>query len=250
MTNALLFSNSSNPGGGFLEHAESVVSEYFDGITEVLFAPWALADHVGYTAQIAEGFARYGIAVRGLHEWRDPASAIRDGSALYVGGGSTFRLTKILHEANLIDPIRAAVAGGLRYSGASAGSLIASPTMRTTNDMPIVEPPSLDTLGLIPFQLNCHYVDADPSSIYAGQNRELRLAEFLEDNDVPVLGLRDGCWLRVDDATGVQRAVVEGTAVSPSAPGPGIVFRRGELPVEVSGDLSFLLEGTPRFDTA
>ncbi|MDQ1598477.1 MAG: dipeptidase [Microbacteriaceae bacterium] len=248
VTNALLLSNSSNVNLAYLIHADDVINDFFSGVSEVVFAPWALADHDAYTAKVASAFDRHGIRVVGLHSVEDPAAAIRDAGGIYVGGGNTFRLTGALHALDLLEPIRAAVARQLRYSGASAGSLVACPTMRTTNDMPIVQPPSLETLGLIPFQLNCHYLDADPNSTHAGESRELRLREFHEDNDVAVLGLREGTWLRVQRHGESTSAAVGGTAVSPTAPGPAILHQRGQLPVEVSGDVSDLLSLTPRFD--
>ncbi|HEY0247880.1 MAG TPA: dipeptidase PepE [Gryllotalpicola sp.] len=248
MTRALLMSNSANHDSGLFEHARDAIAAFFDGTHEVLFAPWALADHDGYTARVAAAFSAFGLRVRGLHSVADPAAAIRDAEALYVGGGNTFRLVATLHRRALLDPIRRAAASGLRYSGASAGSLIASPTMRTTNDMPIVQPPSFETLGLLPFQLNCHYLDADPTSTHAGETRELRLREFHEENDVPVLGLREGTWLELSETTGGTVAAVGGTAVSPYAPGPAILHRRGQDPVELAGDVSELLDRAPHFD--
>jgi dipeptidase E len=248
VTNALLLSNSHNPNLPDLLHADEVISDFFSGVHEVLFAPWALADHDAYTSKVARAFDRHGIRVVGLHSVADPAAAIRDAAGIYVGGGNTFRLTTALHALSLLEPIRAAVARQLRYSGASAGSLIASPTMRTTNDMPIVQPPSLETLGLFPFQLNCHYEDADPRSTHAGETRELRLREFHENNDVAVLGLREGTWLRLQRHGESTSATIGGTAVSPTAPGPAILHQRGQVPLEVSGDVTRLLSLAPRFD--
>jgi len=241
-------SNSANHDSGLFEHAHEAVTAFFSEVEEVLFAPWALADHDGYTARVATALEPLGVRVRGLHTVADPAAAIRAAKGLYVGGGNTFRLLSTLYRLDLLDPIREAVAGGLRYSGASAGSLIASPTMRTTNDMPIVQPPSLDTLGLLPFQLNCHYLDADPTSTHAGETRELRLREFHEENDVPVLGLREGTWLQLSEAGGETHAVLGGTPVSPTAPGPAVLHRRGAEPVELEGDVTELLGSVARFD--
>lgn len=248
MTNALLLSNPTNFNGGYLTHAEDVINDFFAGVQELVFAPWALADHDAYTTAVAGAFSRHGIRVVGLHTFNDPAAAIRDADAMYVGGGNTFRLTGALHTLGLLDPIRSAVSNGLLYSGASAGSLIASPTLRTTNDMPIVQPLSFETLGLLSFQLNCHYVDADPTSTHAGESRELRLREFHEDNDVAVLGLREGTWLRLDHRSHSTTAAVGGAAISSHAPGPAILHRRGEAPTEVSGDVTHLLSLTPHFD--
>lgn len=247
MTQALLFSNSTNHGGTYLAHALDVLASHYAGVTEVLFAPWALADHDGYVERVAPAFRSIGVAVRGLHTVTDPASAVRDAGGLYVGGGNTFRLTAALHRLGLVEAIRhAAVEGTLRYGGASAGTVIAGPTMRTTNDMPIAEPASFATLGLVPFQINPHYLDADPDSTHAGETREQRLTEFLEQNDVPVLGLREGTWLHLDGPT----ATVGGTPVADGAPGPAVLFGRGAAPREVTGDVSVLLDATPSYDVA
>ena len=248
MTRALLFSNSANHDGTFLSHARETVADFFAETRELLFIPWALADHDSYTGQVSAAFGAYGIRVRSAHSVGDVAAAVRDAGAMYVGGGNTFRLVQALRRAQLMPVMREAVERGLLYSGASAGSLIASPTMRTTNDMPIVQPESLDTLALLPFQLNCHYEDADPTSTHAGETRELRIREFHEENDVAVLGIREGTWLHIDDATGSTTMTLSGTAVSRQAPGPGILHERGIDPVEVAGDLTRLLAATPRFD--
>jgi len=250
---ALLLSNSTNQGSGYLAHADEVVDDFFTGITEITFVPYALADHDGYLARVAPAFARHGIRMTSVHTSADPARAIADAPAVYVGGGNTFRLTKALHRLNLIVALRDATASGTKYSGASAGSNVASPSLRTTNDMPIVQPASFETLGLLPFQLNCHYLDVDPTSTHAGETRELRLAEFLEENNVAVLGLREGTWLRVeqgdarDAAAAPATATIGGTAVNPNH-GPAILFERGESPREVSGDASALLELNGTFD--
>jgi dipeptidase E len=141
--------------------------------------------------------------------------------------------------------IKDAVGGGARYVGASAGTNITAPTIRTTNDMPIVEPDSFEALNLVPFQINPHYLDADPDSKHAGETRETRLREFGEENDVPVLGLREGTFLRVSG----DQASIGGKAVSPLAPGPAILFRQGAEPEEISGDVSGLLSLPAEFDS-
>ncbi|WP_144764866.1 dipeptidase PepE [Curtobacterium sp. 9128] len=247
MTRALLFSNSTNHGGTYLGHALDVLAAHYAGVGEVLFAPWALADHDGYVERVAPAFRAIGVGVRGLHTVDDPAAAVRAAGGLYVGGGNTFRLTAALHRLGLVDAVRqAVVAGELRYGGASAGTVVAAPTMRTTNDMPIAEPASFATFGLVPFQINPHYLDADPTSTHAGETREQRLTEFLEQNDVPVLGLREGTWLHLDG----DAATVGGTAVSPDAPGPAVLFERGAPVREVTGDVSVLLRVSARWDTA
>jgi dipeptidase E len=243
MPHLLLLSNSTQTGRDYLEHAEDVVSDFMDGVREVLFVPFALADHAGYTARVAAAFARLDIEVRGLHAEIDATRALVDAPAVFVGGGNTFRLVAALQQRGLIARLRESVRFGTRYLGASAGTNIAAPTLRTTNDMPIVQPRSFETLGLVPFQINPHYVDADPLSRHAGETREQRLTEFLEENDVEVLGLREGTHLHVDG----DRATVGGAA-GPGAPGPAVRFRRGDPPHEVSGDVSDLLRLRPRFD--
>jgi dipeptidase E len=181
----------------------------------VAFVPFARHDHQAYTAKISERLQRMGFEVA-------PVTDIERADAVFVGGGNTFRLLKTLYDRQLLDEIRRRVWRGLPYIGSSAGSGIAAPTIRTTNDMPIVEPPSLTALGLIPFQLNCHYLDPDPSSTHQGETREERLREFHEEKATPVVGLREGSCLRVDGAS----ATLMGAK-------PARIFRRGEAPLEV-----------------
>src|SRR5262249_18818479 len=157
----------------------------------VAFVPFAAHDHAAYTAKIRERFGRMGFEVV-------PVEAIERADAVFVGGGNTFRLLKALYERSLLDDLRGRVRRGPSYGGSSAGSIVTSPTIRTTNDMPIVEPPSLTSLGFIPFQLNCHYLDLDPNSTHKGETREERLREFHEENPSPVVGLREGTCLFVE----------------------------------------------------
>ncbi|MFD2795214.1 dipeptidase PepE [Promicromonospora vindobonensis] len=239
----LLLSNSTNHDSGYLEHALEIASGFLGGAT-VTFVPYALADHDAYTAKVADALAPRGIRVSGLHAAAHPKAAVEQADAVFVGGGNTFRLLDTLHRLDLLAPLAARVRDGLPYLGSSAGTAIASPTIRTTNDMPISRPTSFEALGLVPFQLNAHFVDADPASTHSGETREERLNEFLEVNDVPVLGLREGTWLTVADGT----AHLGGTAVGATAPGPAVVFTRGAAPLEVSGEVSELLSATARFD--
>jgi dipeptidase E len=239
----LLLSNSTNHGAGYLAHAIDDVLAHLDG-RALTFVPYALADHDAYTAKVRDALAPHGVDVHGLHEHVDPLEGIAAAEAVFVGGGNTFRLVSTLQRTGALDALRARVREGLPYMGASAGTNIAAPTIRTTNDMPIVEPASFTALDLVPFQINPHYLDADPTSTHNGETREQRLTEFLEENDVVVLGLREGTWLRVAG----DRAEIGGAAVSPSAPGPALVFERGTGPREVAGDVSALLGLTPRFD--
>jgi len=242
MTNDLLLLSTSHlHGHAFLEHAIDAVASFLDGCTTVHFAPYAIADHDGYTERIRTTLAPLGVRVIGLHTLRSPRAAVARAEVLYVGGGNTFRLLKAVQSLGLVGPVRRRVgAGELRYLGSSAGTNHACPTVRTTNDMPIVEPRSLAAFGLVPFQINPHYLDADPASTHMGETREQRIEQFLEENDVPVLGLREGAWLRRRG----QTLRLYGTAGAR-------LFRRGRTAVEYEPgkDLSFLLRSEPKFDS-
>ncbi|HEX5502600.1 MAG TPA: dipeptidase PepE [Thermomicrobiales bacterium] len=236
----LLLSNSRVHGLGYLEHALPAIAAFLDGRRTVHFAPYALADHAGYTARVRAALAPLGVATVGLDEVADPRAALAAAEALFVGGGNSFRLLQALEARELLAPVRQRVAAGaLRYLGASAGTNMACPTLRTTNDMPIVQPASFAAFGLIPFQINPHYQDPDSASTHMGETREQRLAEFLEENDVAVLGLREGAWLRRSG----DRLRLDGRAGAR-------LFRRGAAPAELTpeADLSWLLALPARFD--
>nr|WP_269330280.1 dipeptidase PepE [Kineosporia babensis] len=237
-------SNSTNHGGRPWAHAATELAAFADGVGTGVFVPFALADHDAYTQVVAKPFAEAGVELTGLHTAADPVAAIAEAKFIVVGGGNTFRLLRTLQRAGLVEALRTAVAGGARYVGASAGTNITAPTIRTTNDMPIVEPDSFAALNFVPFQINPHYIDADPASKHMGETRETRLREFGEENDVPVLGLREGTHLRVSG----DSATIGGKPVAPNAPGPAILFRRGAEPEEISGDVSGLLSMPAEFD--
>lgn len=239
----LLLSNSTNQGSGFLEHAIDAVLGRLDGAA-LTFVPYALDDHEAYLARVTGALEPHGVRVEGLHRADDPVAAVAGAEAVFVGGGNTFRLLRTLERLSVLEPLRARILGGTPYLGASAGTNLAAPTIRTTNDMPIVQPASFAALGLVPFQINAHFLDADPASTHAGETRAERIAEFHEENDVAVLGLREGTWLRVDGDV----AAIGGAAVGAAAPGPAILMERGTAPREVSGDASALLRARPRFD--
>ena len=236
----LLLSNSATHGRPYLSHALEAIADHFSGRTRVLFVPYALADHDGYTASVAEALRPIGLSVDGLHRSPDPAAAVGSAEAVFVGGGNTFRLLRAVRRAGLLGPLRGRVRAGLPYLGSSAGTNLACPTIRTTNDMPIVDPEGFDALGLVPFQINPHYLDADPGSTHQGETRAQRLTEFCEDNDVPVLAMREGTWLRVNAAA----AVLHGASGA-------VLFRRGHEPAETPGgtDVSWLLATVARFST-
>lgn len=236
----LLLSNSTLHGHGFLEHALPAIEAFLAGRSTLHFAPFAIADHDGYTAKVAGALEPLGVQVVGLHRVESIAEAVAEAEVLFVGGGNTFRLLQALQRADVMDLVPERVqAGGLAYMGSSAGTNHACPTVRTTNDMPIVEPASLRAFGLVPFQINPHYQNPPTGSTHMGETREQRIREFLEENDVPVLGIREGTWLRR-----------EGPRLTLHGPTGGLLFRRGEETRVVAGgeDLSELLEVRPTFD--
>lgn len=192
----LLLSNSTNFGEKYLDHAMADIRDFLGGVKRITFVPFALADHAAYTAKARERFAREGIEVTALSADRGRTNDLEAAEAVFVGGGNTFRLLRALQSTGHVEALRARVQAGMPYLGASAGTNIAAPTIRTTNDMPIVQPSSFDALGLVPFQINPHYIDADAASRHMGETREERLREYLEENDRPVVGLREGAWLR------------------------------------------------------
>jgi dipeptidase E len=237
----LLLSTSRLFGGEYLDYAREVVAEFFRGVRRVYFAPFAVDahEHDSYTQQTAEGLAPLGLEVVGLHKHPE---AVSTAEAIFVGGGNSFRLLKALQQHQMVEVVKQRVERGeLRYMGSSAGSNIACPTLRTTNDMPIVQPASFAAFDLVPFQINPHYLDADPSSTHMGETRARRLEEFLQENDVPVVGLREGAWLR-------RRGAHLELGGLPAA--GGVVFLRGREPQEVASgsDVSWLLRYDARFD--
>jgi dipeptidase E len=231
----LLISNSTLHGSGYLDHCEAEMRDFFAGVERVLFIPFALRDRDGYAARVRERLGRMGAGVDSLHDGGDRAGArrlVEDAEAVFTGGGNTFRLLASLYDLDLLGLLRERALAGMPYAGSSAGSNLACPTVRTTNDMPIVEPPSLVALGLVPFQINPHYQDPDPASTHQGETREQRIREYLEENELPVLGLREGAMLRIEG----ERAWLSGSTGAR-------LFRRGADSVELSSgaDLSFLL---------
>jgi dipeptidase E len=195
----LLLSNSTQHGRAMLDHAEVAVRDHLEGLSSVVFVPFALNDHDAYTQVVSQRLRAMDMEVRGIHEFDDGAAAIASAEAVYVGGGNTFRLLRELRLRKLLEPIRDRVLAGMPYMGASAGTNVACPTIRTTNDMPIADPKGFGALDLLPFQINCHYLDAPDSGTHMGETRETRIEEFLEENTKPVLALREGTWLRRTD---------------------------------------------------
>lgn len=202
MKRILLASTSTVYGGTYLSYLQDELMDFFTGIDEILFVPYARPSgitHDEYTQIAQQFFNRIGKRVVGLHTFADPKKAIRQAKAIFTGGGNTFVLVNQLYGLEMMDVLRETVENGTLYMGTSAGSNIAGQTMQTTNDMPIVYPPSFKTLGLVPFNINPHYLDPDPQSKHKGETRETRIKEFHVFNDTPVIGLREGSWLRVED---------------------------------------------------
>jgi dipeptidase E len=220
-TRLLLISNSTLHGSGYLDHAAGEISDFLGDVQRVLFVPFALHDRDAYAAQARERFAQMGYELDSIHTSKEPAQAVAEHHAIFIGGGNTFRLLKALYDHNLLEVIRERVSAGMPYIGSSAGSNVAAPTIRTTNDMPIVQPPSFDALGLVSFQINPHYLDPDPSSTHKGETREQRIIQFLEENETPVVGLREGAMLRIENS----RTQLRGSTGA-------LIFRRGSEPVE------------------
>jgi len=194
----LLISSSTVHGSGYLEHCAEEIQDFLGSIPEVLFVPFALKDRDGYTDRARERFSQMGYAVDGVHRARDPLESLARAQAIFIGGGNTFRLLDALYRQGLLQPIRERVLAGAPYLGSSAGSNVACVTIKTTNDMPIVYPPSLDALNLVPFNINPHYVDPSPDSTHMGETRETRIREFHEENDAAVVGLREEAMLRIE----------------------------------------------------
>jgi dipeptidase E len=218
----LLISNSTLYGSGYLDHAESEIRDFLGAVKRVLFVPFALHDRDAYAAQARARFEKMGYELNSIHTANESAQAVRESEAMFIGGGNTFRLLKTLYDQDLLGIIRDRVREGMPYIGSSAGSNIAAPTIRTTNDMPIVQPPSFDALGLVTFQINPHYLDADPNSTHKGETREERIIQFLEENETPVVGLREGAMLRIENG----KTLLKGSTGAR-------IFRPGHEPVEL-----------------
>jgi dipeptidase E len=236
----LLMSNGYSPdGGGYLEHAVELLAEVLADVRQIVFLPYGLRDWDGHTAVVRDALAPLGVEVIGAHRSYSPPSTVESAEAVFIGGGNAFRLLATMYRLDILKPIIAKVRQGMPYIGTSAGTNVACPTIRTTNDMPIAEPPSLSALSLIPFQINPHYPAREVFDGHLGETRDRRLSEFLEDNDVPVLAMQEGAWLEINEA----RAALGGVRGAK-------IFRRGKTATAVlpGADLSPLLATTGHFD--
>src|SRR5262245_56405970 len=229
----LLISSSTLYGSGYFDYCASAVTTFLGpSVTRVLFVPYAVRDRDAYAAKVRDRFARLSLDVDSVHEGQGPVRAVENAQAIFIGGGNTFRLIDALWKEHVIEAIRARVRAGMPYIGSSAGSNVACPTIKTTNDMPIVQPPTFEALGLVPFQINPHYLDPAPGSTHMGETREERIREFHEENGAAVVGLREGAWLERSGPT----LHVRGAAGAR-------LFQRGLPPVELasSASIDFLL---------
>ncbi|MBR2073237.1 MAG: dipeptidase PepE [Alistipes sp.] len=232
--NLLLISNSTNAGEQYLQYPIQNIASFLQGVTEVVFVPYAAVtfSYAAYEAKVQARFNEIGIKVRSVHRAKDPRRMIREAQAICVGGGNTFALAKKMQEQGLMKAILKKIKEGTPYVGWSAGSNVSCPTICTTNDMPIVQPESFKAIGAVKFQINPHYLDANPEG-HAGETREQRIEEYIEANPRRwVVGLREGCMLHLHD--GKMELI---------GPRPMLIFKKGVETFEVKAgdDLSFLL---------
>jgi dipeptidase E len=234
MKNCIIASTSTLHEGEYLEYLLPELQSHFKNCETILFIPFARPSgisHDEYTSKVATAFAKINKTVKGVHQFENPKEAVQKAEGIFTGGGNTFLLVTQLYKNDLMNILSDAVKNGIPYLGTSAGSNICGLTMQTTNDMPIIYPPSFQTLGLIPFNLNPHYLDPDNQSKHMGETRETRIKEFHAFNTLPVLGLREGSWL---DVRG-EKITLKGNLQAR-------LFRQNQLPEELESgsDLSFL----------
>ncbi|REH00379.1 dipeptidase PepE [Flavobacterium aquicola] len=234
MKNCIIASTSTLYNGEYLDYLLPELQLHFKDCKTVLFIPFARPGgitHDEYTSKAAIVFAKINIVLKGIHTFENQKEAIQNAEGFFTGGGNTFLLVTQLYKNDLMNILAETVKKGTPYLGTSAGSNICGLTMQTTNDMPIIYPPSFQTLGLIPFNLNPHYLDPDDQSKHMGETRETRIKEFHAFNSLPVLGLREGSWLDVKGEKITLRGNLQAR-----------LFRQNQLPqeLETGTDLSFL----------
>ena len=235
MKKVLIASTSTVHGKAYLEYILPELASFFKGVQEILFIPYARPSgltHLEYTEKAKEAFEKINIEVRGIHEFDNPIDAVNQAKGIFTGGGNTFLLVKELYNQRIISVVKNVVENGTPYFGTSAGSNITGLTMMNTNDMPIVYPPSFNTFGFINFNINPHYLDPDPTSKHMGETRETRIKEYHNFNDTPVLGLREGSWLKVEG----NKVVLKGDLNAR-------LFQKGKAAQELppNSDVSFLM---------
>ncbi len=225
MKNLIIASTSTLYGGEYLGYLLPQLELFFKDCKTVLFIPYARPggiSHEEYTSKAALAFSKINLNLKGIHEYEDPISAIKNAEGIFTGGGNTFLLVYQLYKNKIMNVLSETLKNGTPYLGTSAGSNICGLTMQTTNDMPIIYPPSFQTLGLIPFNLNPHYLDADLQSKYMGETRETRIKEFHAFNTIPVLGLREGSWLEIRDGKNILKGSLSAR-----------LFKQNKTPIEI-----------------
>lgn len=221
----ILASTSTIYGGKPLSYLQAELTELYKNVTEVLFIPYARPggiSHQEYTNNLKPVFAEIEINLKGIHEFENPIEAIEKSSGIFTGGGNTFVLLYQLYKNELVLPLQKAIKNGTPYLGTSAGSNICGLTINTTNDMPIVYPPSFKALSIVPFNLNPHYIDPEPNSKHMGETRETRIKEFHAYHTQPVIGLREGSWLEINS----ENCMIKGSLSAR-------VFERNKAPYEI-----------------
>lgn len=234
MRTIIIASTSTVHGGEPLDYLLEELRVFFKDSPEVLFIPYARPSgitHDEYTKKVRIAFNKIGKTIRGIHEFDNPKEALKNAKGIFTGGGNTFVLVNQLYNNDLIDTIKTVVTNGTPYLGTSAGSNICGLSVSTTNDMPIVYPPSFKTLGFVPFNINPHYLDPDPKSKHMGETRETRIQEFHKFNMQPVIGIREGSWIEV-----------KGGLITLKGPINARVFKHNKPPYEINtgSDLSDL----------
>lgn len=234
MKSIIIASTSTIHGSGYLEYLLEELQLHFKSVDEILFIPYARPggiSHDDYTKTASRAFSKIGKVVKGIHEFENAEEATQNAQGIFVGGGNTFVLVSQLYKNNVLSPIKKAIDKGTPYLGTSAGSNICGLTMNTTNDMPIVYPPSFKTLGLVPFNINPHYLDPIKGSKHMGETRETRIKEFHAYNTQPVIGLREGSWITVKGNKLTLKGKLEAR-----------IFEYNKTPYEIStnSDLGFL----------
>ncbi|WP_298506044.1 dipeptidase PepE [uncultured Maribacter sp.] len=226
MTKCILASTSTIHNSTYLEYLFDAINELYKDTKEVLFIPYARPSGISYeeyTSIAKKGFNKIGKKLIGIQDFKDPIEAIQKATGIFTGGGNTFVLVSTLYRKNLIQPLQDSILNGTPYLGTSAGSNIAGVSMKTTNDMPVVYTPSFKTLGIVPFNINAHYLDPDPNSTHKGETRETRIKEFHQFNKTPVVGLREGSWIRVQN----DICILEGKSLTAR------IFEKDKVPYEV-----------------
>jgi len=233
MKKILIASTSTLHGSGYLEYLLPTLANHFKNVSTILFIPYARPSGISYdayTSKAREAFAKINIKVTGIHEFANSKQAVKNATGIFIGGGNTFELVHQIYANDILIDLQDAVGQGIPYLGTSAGSNICGITMMNTNDMPIVYPPSFNTLGFIPFNINAHYLDPTEGSTHMGESRATRIKEYHVYNSTSVLGLREGSWLEVSDSLITLRGVLTAR-----------VFKQDKEPYEIESGCEVIL---------